>query len=399
MTAITDVKSVTKFKTAIDWMNLSTPILAKKHSEYIPYIRIFKETFPNVTFTERKTEMKTILESEDMYIMFAPLCFYWEIRGLWFTRHLEKRIAIIRELAIIISQKYNELEKDKKDFESLLTISQIDICNDYINTSPSQLVSSFFSPENKACFQCEKTRYIDKKNVETSVNLYTSRWKLRVYDKIRENKKQKNIEKKKFYENLYPKDTSVCRAELSIRGTPECKDFTYLLYDKNTTDEYFCAYVLNYWWKNHRVRKIDLNDSNESRWADDENWTALFNNTEIKIVPLKTIKAADLMSGKILEMNISKHANAIVNDLEKHGYELSCEYVVDALAIAVVDFNARKKERERKLLESKEYFQYLLMKAGGTIAAHDEPKHSEGEECIEADGELKAQPLTPKKAA
>jgi hypothetical protein len=256
------VKSVKKFRTSKDWMNLSYPMLAMNHDEYAPYIKAFKESFPAGIFTVRKTEKKIILESEDTYAMFAPQCFYLEIRGLWFSRHTENQLATIRELAIAISNKFNEIEKDKKDFESLLTISQIDVCTDYLNINPAQIVAPFFNPANKPCFQCEKSRYIDKYDIETSVNFFTSKWKLRVYDKIRENKKQKNKEKKKYYETLYPKDVDVCRVEISISGTPECKDFTYLLYDKATydktnPDEYFCSYVLKYWWKNHRVRVID----------------------------------------------------------------------------------------------------------------------------------------------
>jgi uncharacterized Fe-S radical SAM superfamily protein PflX len=98
-------------------------------------------------------------------------------------------------------------------------------------------------------------------------------------------------------------------------------------------------------------------------------------------------------------MSIAKHANSIVHDLDKYGYEFTSEHLVDALAIAVVDLKVRNDERARKLEETKQYFKSLLSNAATSVAVHEAKKRSEVEECIKAGTDVEAEPKAPKKAA
>lgn len=363
---------VQRFKPKEDWITLSMPIIESNIEAYKPYIRALKKVFMTLDWTTRETVKKVVLESDDIYTCFQPNNFFIQFRGSFMPKHDNPKI-IIRLLAIQISNEFNSIERGKKSHENILMISRIDVCIDFINCTPAEIMQPLFSQNNKSCFRYYTSRYSDKNDVETSINIYSSKYSAICYRKDIQLLSEKNLEKKKYYLNLYPPETPITRFELSISGVTQNREASILFYDESCDDDKLCNYILQGFLKTHTVRIINKKNKDSSTWRLDKNWESLFlPNQKLKIPRIKTIKKNDLKISNVIPMNLSRHANAMVDTIEKYGAVNIEETIINTYSKAIVDSNERKIEKDRKKAATKEYLLDLLAKSNEiTLASTD----------------------------
>lgn len=362
-----------------DWTTLSKPILATSIENYKPYVDALKKVFETLEWNRRESAKKVVLESTDMYCLFQPQNFFLQFRGSFMAKHVQPK-KIIRLLAIQLSNAFNEIEKSKKDHETLFMISRVDICIDHLGCVPADIMQPLFDKKNKNCFSFCTSRYTDKDNIETSINLSSSKYGVICYRKDIQLLSERNLEKKKYYQELYPPDIPISRFELMISGVPQNREASILLYDESCDDDKFCNYILQNFLKTHAVRIINEKNKDSSTWEPDKNWEALFlPDKELTLPKIITIKKNDLKIGKPLQMNLSRHANAMIDAIDRYAPGGNTEeMVIQSYTKSVVDSNERRTEKARREAETKQFFKDLIKKSKGITLVSTDPVPAAG---------------------
>lgn len=126
-------------------------------------------------------------------------------------------------------------------------------------------------------------------HIDTGFCISNSRFKLKVYDKIAENRKSRNLQKKQYYDKLYSQFDDVTRIELTLRQE-SCRRFWTEIYTTQLSEEDFALYCLKHFAKKHsiRVKPTSSSDNDISRWPKLENWIYLFERSGKELLKLDT---------------------------------------------------------------------------------------------------------------
>lgn len=126
-------------------------------------------------------------------------------KGKYYTQNTEKeQIALKRKIITLISQMTN----------SFPVLTKIDIANDI-----EMKIKDFDPKKLQFGFRARVSTFTDTK--DESINTYyihNTNFQICIYNKTEENKKQKNKQKKEYYDNLYKDKEEVVRIETRLKS-------------------------------------------------------------------------------------------------------------------------------------------------------------------------------------
>jgi hypothetical protein len=140
----------------------------------------------------------------------------------------------------------------------------------------------------KVTFHNEKTK--DDKLLDTGFVLQNSRFKLKLYDKKRENEKSTNLAKKHYYEDFFKEYEDTSRVEISLKQE-SCKRFWLDIFTTELSIEEYALYLFKHFGNNHsaRIKPKGSKDKDKSRWPKLENWVYIFDRSEYELNDIPTI--------------------------------------------------------------------------------------------------------------
>lgn len=194
-----------------------------------------------------------------------------QFKGFFFIK--DDAFDLCRSIMLRLTSEFNEVFR----------LTLVDVAQDFLVSvddllpNPSKRNDSY-----RCCFKFRTFYYHDNTSSEgkfTGFVIHSSRYKITIYDKLAENQKARNLQKKEYYEHIYAEfsDKHVTRIELRIKQE-FCRPLTSLFFRKTVDEANFIKECLYQIYKKHKLRfqLPSSQDKDWRRWPVHPNWDYIF---------------------------------------------------------------------------------------------------------------------------
>lgn len=201
----------------------------------------------------------------------SDLILIFQLKGSFFTR----------DDAFILSRSL--MSKLCSQFDGVFRLTRIDVAQDFLLEVLDVLpIPSECPPQIKYCFKYKSrtnTYQAGSSDVVSGFEMFAGRYSLVVYNKVLENMRVKNNEKKDYYEKIFSKykGQPVTRVELKLKQEA-CKKLIEIFYKPNIEESEFLQLCSSQFFKRKklRIRNSNSHDNDWRRWPVHPHWSALF---------------------------------------------------------------------------------------------------------------------------
>lgn len=362
------MNEIVRHKPRIDWMSFSwqSEFSFSNMSEHIRILS--EEVFCFENFEKLSSDKICILDGNDIYIKFQSGLIFIQFRGSFFYRFNDNYYDYIKILIRSCNDYLNEIEKTS--YTKSMTISRLDICQDFQNITLEKMLHNYISRENKFSFFGKHYPIYSSKGLLETYYINSGKYKSKFYRKDLEVKKENNEFKKKWFIESFGLSSPVVRYEITISETKQLKDETFIFYRSEYDEEFFKKHALEHFYLNHRIR-IKTLSKNKFRWPEDEFYKSLhridhnfkFNEN------LAEVLAQDLKFSENKSI-YSKAINVIAEQTENMNEAHRIERLNSQILQSISELENKRTLDKKRLKSTKRYFLSLINSSSSE--GHDE---------------------------
>lgn len=339
----------------IDWMTFSYQTDLSCVRDMRDHIEFLKDLFCFEDYTEITQKNQLVLNGQDIYICFRANLIYIQFRGSFFYSY-HTYFKIIRNLLKIINKQFASYEPSLSPRKMIL--SRLDIAQDFVDSDVEYFLKEIKSSKKKICFTATE-KIFSKNNVVESFYLQTSKYKVRIYRKDIEMRKEKNDLKRNYYEDNFGNNI-VARFEIELSEARNLIDETFIFYKNDLSEQDLIEHALANFFQKHRIRIISEKDKKTSRWQDCNFWKSLFHPNENYSYTRKCDLKKSEYKQKNKKINFTKSLNNVVEFLDhKKNKEEAKETLLEYYKQAESEFKNRKESNDKKIKKTSNFFELL----------------------------------------
>jgi hypothetical protein len=205
----------------------------------------------------------------ESYFKGVDLFLVIQFKGFFFVK--DQAFALCRSIMFKLLEVFN----------ILFRITLVDVAQDFLVPVDKLLPNPLVARSNtRYCFKFNCSNYCENNSEEskyTGFVISSGRYKITVYDKLLENKKARNPDKKEYYESIYGQLEFVTRIELRIKQEL-CADLAKPFFNLIIEEDDFTRECLLKIYKKHKLKsqRPGSFDKDTNRWLVHPNWKYIF---------------------------------------------------------------------------------------------------------------------------